>query len=76
MHTRFIPGGKTQVIFRVAKTTENSGVWELLSKDQARWDVEFCYCSVFQECWQVPSKWQEPQKVKQCQRDESREFLP
>ena len=76
VHTRFIPGGKTQFIFRITKTAENFGVWELLSKDQACWDVELCYCSVFQECWQVPSKWQEPERVRQCRRDESREFLP
>jgi hypothetical protein len=48
----------------------------LLEKDQARWDVEFWHCSVFKECWNVPSKWQEPEPVKQCRRDESREFIP
>jgi hypothetical protein len=74
--TRFIPGGQQQFVFRLARTPENAPFWDLLVKDQRRWDVEFCYCSVFKECWRVPSKWQEPQPVKQCDRDAAREFLP
>jgi hypothetical protein len=74
--TRFIPGGQSQFVFRVAKTADNSQFWDLLAKNQARWDIEFCYCSVFEECWQVRGKWHEPEPVKQCRRDESREFLP
>jgi hypothetical protein len=76
VRTRFIPGGQTQFVFRLAKTAENAQLWDLLAKDESRWDVEFCYCSVFQECWEVHSKWQEPENVEQCRRDESREFLP
>jgi hypothetical protein len=74
--TRFIPAGQTQLVFRVPKTAENAQFFDLLAKDEPRWNVEFCYCSVFQECWQVRSKWSEPERVKQCRRDESREFLP
>jgi hypothetical protein len=58
------------------RTAENAQLWDLLEKDEGRWDVEFCYCSVFEECWEVPSKWREPEHIKQCRRDESREFLP
>jgi len=76
VRTRFIPAGQTQIVFRVAKTAENSRVWDLLANEQDRWDVEFCYCSVFNECWQVRGKWQEPEHIKQCTRDESREFFP
>ena len=76
VRTRFIPGGQSQLVFRVAKTPANAQFWDMLEKDQARWNLEFCYCSVFQECWEVLSKWQEPAPVKQCHRDESREFLP
>ena len=76
VRTRFIPGGQSQMVFRLARTPENAQFWDLLEKDEARWDVEFCYCSVFQECWESPSKWQEPKPVKQCRRDESREFFP
>ena len=76
LRTRFISAGQTQIVFRVPKTADNSQFWDLLANDQDRWDVEFCYCSVFQECWQVRGKWQEPEHVKQCHRDESREFFP
>jgi hypothetical protein len=76
VRTRFIPGGQQQFIFRLAKTAENAAFWDLLNKDEARWDLEYCYCSIFQECWQVRGKWEEPEHVKQCRRDESREFLP
>ena len=76
VRTRFIPGGQTQFVFRIAKTAENSQFWELLAKDQGRWDLEFCFCSVFEDCWQVRGKWQEPERVKQCRRDEAREFIP
>lgn len=74
--TRFIPGGQQQFVFRIAKTAENSDIWTLLAKDSARWDIEFCYCSVFEECWEVPGVWQEPRHTKECRRDESREFIP
>ena len=76
VRTRFIPGGQTQPVFRLPRTAENAQLWDLLEKDEGRWNVEFCYCSVFQECWEVPSQWREPEHVKQCHRDESREFLP
>ena len=76
VRTRFIPGGQSQFVFRLAKTAENAQLWDLLEKDEERWGLEFCYCSVFQECWEVHSKLQEPEHVKQCSRDESREFFP
>lgn len=76
VRTRFVPGGQTQTVFRVARTAENSRFWDLLAADQTRWDIEFCYCSIFQECWQQHGKWQEPEPVKQCNRDEPREFIP
>lgn len=74
--TRFIPGGQQQFVFRIPKTAENSEFWEQLAKDSARWDIEFCYCSVFQDCWQVPGVWQEPRHVKACRRYEAHEFVP
>jgi hypothetical protein len=76
VRTRFIPGGQSQLVFRLAKTAENAQFWDLLAKDEGRWDVEYCYCSVFQECWEVRGKWEEPEHVKRCRRDDSREFLP
>ena len=74
--TRFVPAGQEQFVFRLPRTAENSELWDLLQKDQERWNVEFCYCSVFQDCWNVRSKWTEPEHVKECRRDELSEFIP
>jgi hypothetical protein len=76
VRTRFIPGGQQQLVFRIAKTPENANYWELLEASQRKWDVEFCYCSVFEECWEVLGKWEEPEPVQACMRNEVREFLP
>ncbi len=76
VQTRFVPGGEQQFVFRIGKTPENEHYWKLLEGAQRRWDVEYCYCSVFDECWQVPGKWQEPKPVEACRRDEENEFLP
>jgi hypothetical protein len=76
LRTRFLPGGQSQVVFLIPRTAENSQSWDLLAKAQDLWEIEFCYCSVFRECWQVLGQWREPEPVRQCRRDESREFLP
>lgn len=73
---RFIPGGEQQLIFRIAKTPENARYWDMLDAVWKKWDIEYCYCSVFEECWQVHGIWAEPEPVKQCVRDEPREFTP
>lgn len=74
--TRFIPGGESQFVFRIAKTPENAAFWEQLEATQSRWEVDYCYCSVFDECWQVPGKWQEPVPAQVCRRDDPNEFTP
>jgi hypothetical protein len=74
--TRFIPGGQSQFIFRTARTPENAVYYDRLKAAQANWSIEFCYCSVFEDCWQVRGKWEEPEPVKACVRDPAREFIP
>jgi len=74
--TRFIPGGDQQFVFRIVKTAENAELWEAFDATQPKWDVEYCYCSVFAECWQVKGKFTEPERVEECVRDEPREFRP
>jgi hypothetical protein len=68
VRTRFIPGGQQQFVFSLPKTADNAPIWDLLAKAKDHWDVEFCYCSVFQECWDVHSELREPEHVKQCRR--------
>jgi hypothetical protein len=76
VRTRFISGNDVIRVFRIAKTAENTPYWDQMEDAQPKWDVEFCYCSVFKECWEVLGKWSEPAPVKACVRDEAREFLP
>jgi hypothetical protein len=74
---RFLaPGGALQAVFRSVKTPENTQYWEALEAAQPRWSLEYCYCSVFEECWFVPNKWEEPQPIEECVRDEPNEFMP
>jgi len=74
--TRFIPGGQQQMVLRVEKTTENARLWEMLAQAQPKWDLEFCYCSVFDDCWRVAGKRSEPTAIAECTRDEPHEFSP
>lgn len=76
LRTRFIPAGEQQLIFRMFRTEENAQYWDLLEKAQEKWDVEYCYCSVFDECWEVLGKFEEPKPLEACVRDEPNEFMP
>lgn len=76
VHTRFVPGSGEQLVFRLPKTAENARYWDMLEKAADKWDVEYCYCSVFDDCWEVRGVWGEPARVEQCTRDETREFTP
>jgi hypothetical protein len=76
LRTRFIPGGTEQLVFRLFRKPENAHYWDMLEKEQGRWYIEYCYCSVFDECWKVLGKWGEPTPVEACVRDEPNEFMP
>jgi len=76
VRTRFVGAGQPQMVFRIAKTPENARLWDLLDQAQGRWDIEYCYCSVFDECWAVKGKFSEPQPADECTRDEPHEFMP
>jgi hypothetical protein len=73
---RFIPGGGQQQVFSIPRTDENAEYWDRLNATRESWDVEICYCSVFEDCWQVLGSAADPEPVDSCQRDESREFVP
>ena len=76
VHTRFIPGAHTQHVFTIPRNASNAQGWDRLKDDEKNWDIEYCYCSVFDECWVVKSVWAEPQPIKQCTREPRREFTP
>jgi hypothetical protein len=74
--TRFVPGGQTQMVFRIPKTPGSEPYWDRVVAAQGRWQLEYCYCSVFEECWEVRGKWEEPARVEACTRNEENEFIP
>jgi hypothetical protein len=76
VRTRFIAAKDAQFVFRIDKTPENARYWDMLaaSQDRNEWSVEYCYCSVFEECW--AAKGEDYTPVKACHRDEPHEFKP
>jgi hypothetical protein len=76
VHTRFVPGSGEQLVFRIPRNAENSRYWDMLEKGVDKWDVEYCYCSVFDDCWGVRGVWSEPARTDDCPRDEPHEFTP
>lgn len=74
--TRFIPAHDHGMVFQIDKTPENAALWDRFDQAlNARGvTVEFCYCSVFEECWAVANS--AHKRVKACVRDPAREFSP
>jgi len=72
---RFVAAGQQQAVFRIPRTIDPK-MWDMLKAQESRWNVEFCYCSVFDECWAVHGRWADDRSVKECTRDEATEFLP
>jgi len=75
-YTRFIAPHDRGFVFRIDKTPENARYWDMLDRatSSPNWQVEYCYCSVFEECWEV--KKEVHTAVKACKRDEPHEFMP
>lgn len=74
--TRFIASKDRGLVFQIDKTPENARYYDLLDRSISTrsWSLEYCYCSVFEECWAVHDQAHKP--VKACVRDEPHEFLP
>lgn len=76
VRTRFVGAVEPQLVFRIARTPQNARFWDMLEAANDKWDIEYCYCSVFDECWEVHGGWSEPKAVEECTRDETHEFTP
>ena len=72
---RFVAAGQSQPVFRIKRTIDPA-MWDLLKAQESRWNVSFCYCSVFDECWAVHGRWGDDKPIKECTRDEAIEFMP
>lgn len=69
--------GKDRVqVFRIDKTPQNARYWDLLDHgmNTQGLTVEFCYCSVFEECWTAARAIRN--RVKTCVGDPHLEFVP
>jgi hypothetical protein len=76
VRTRFVGAGEQQLVFRIPRTPENGRFWDKLAATNGKWDIEYCYCSVFDECWEVKGVFGEPAPIDECTRDEPHEFTP
>jgi hypothetical protein len=74
--TRFIAAKDRVMVFRIDKTPQNARYWQMLDDGMNRQGVrlDYCYCSVFEECWAVQGDVRKP--VKACIRDRQHEFTP
>ena len=74
--TRFIASRDRGLIFQIDKTPANARYWDMFDHAMTvkRLTVEFCYCSVFGECWSVKGAIRE--QVKECVPDPHLEFIP
>jgi hypothetical protein len=74
--TRFVASKDRGLVFQIDKTPENAAYWDKLDRSITTkgWKLEYCYCSVFEECWAVADKARTA--VKACVRDEPHEFTP
>jgi hypothetical protein len=74
--TRFIASKDSALVFRIDKTPQNARYWDQFDHalNTQGLGLEFCYCSVFEECWAVTRSSRE--RVKACVRDEAHEFMP
>ena len=64
--------GETVGFIRLAKTADNSAVWDRLKVERWKVAVRACYCSVFDDCWVMDSQKQDPEQVKACPTDWAR----
>jgi len=62
------PGEKRSFI-RLAKTDQNTALWNKLNDERWKVAVRTCYCSIFDDCWVFDSRKQQPSEVKACPAD-------
>lgn len=59
------PGESTKFI-RLVKRPDNIAVWNRLEVERWKVAVRACYCSIFDDCWVMDSRGDDPQPVKAC----------
>jgi hypothetical protein len=65
--THYVFAARDQMAFlTVPKTAENAGLWERLSVERFKIDMQACYSSVFDEHWVTSFRKPSPVRVKSC----------
>jgi hypothetical protein len=62
------PGEKRNFI-RLARTKENSAIWDRMNDERWKVLVRTCYCSIFDDCFVFDSRKNRPDPVKECPAD-------
>ena len=62
------PGEATKFI-RLVKRPDNLAVWDRLEVERWKVAVRACYCSIFDDCWVMDSRKQDPESIAACPAD-------
>jgi hypothetical protein len=66
-----LPPGTTRTLLRLPPGNQARVFWE---GAQTRLKTVICYCSIYEECWQVTERAQEPVTVRACRHDSTAAF--
>jgi hypothetical protein len=61
--------GEQRRFIGFAKTDANAPLWNQLNNERWNVVVRSCYCSIFDECWVLDSRKEDPDRVKACPAD-------
>jgi hypothetical protein len=73
-----IRAGETVSILSYTRSADNAAIWDTLSAQYVgNLSVRYCYCSAFNECWQISARFGEqrdlnPPRVRACPRPDVR----
>ncbi|HEX5238181.1 MAG TPA: hypothetical protein VFW39_06940 [Sphingomicrobium sp.] len=58
--------GEERNFISFAKTHDNAALWDRLDGERWKVVVHSCYCSIFDDCWVLDSRKEDPDQVKAC----------
>jgi hypothetical protein len=58
--------GQSINFIRLPKRPDNAIIWDRLEVERWKITVRACYCSIFDDCWILDSRKQDPQPVEAC----------
>ena len=64
--------GESFGFIRLVKNPGNAAVWDRLEVERWKVSVRACYCSIFDDCWLMDSRKQDPEPIKACPADWTR----